>query len=93
MDSVWAQPEQFVEADARWGGLADALSMSRRQLASLARNNRGREFMYIKRHVTPEVADKVMSQQVSGVSLLREYRRYYPTGRCFWACAWIYRYR
>lgn len=83
VDSVWAQPEQFAEANAKWAGLADSLSISRKQLASLARNNRGREFMYIKRHVTPDVADKVRTLQVPGVSLLREYRRYYPTGAVF----------
>lgn len=83
VDSVWAHPGQFAEAMGQWPELAKTLSVSRKQLASLSRNNRGREFMYLKRHVTPDVAEKIKKLKVPGVSLLREYRRYYPTGAVF----------
>ena len=38
----------------------------------------GREFVYLKRHVSPELADEVMALAIPGVALQREYRRYYP---------------
>jgi cell division protein FtsI (penicillin-binding protein 3) len=41
---------------------------------------RGREFAYLKRHVTPEQAETVKALNIAGVGLTREYRRYYPSG-------------
>ena len=38
----------------------------------------GREFVYLKRHVNPDLAQEVMALGIPGVSLQREYRRYYP---------------
>lgn len=80
VDSVWAHPAQFAEASHGWPELARVLGMTREQIASLTIRNHGREFMYLKRHVTPDVADKVKKMNLAGVSLLREYRRYYPAG-------------
>jgi cell division protein FtsI (penicillin-binding protein 3) len=46
------------------------------QLASHA----GKEFMYLKRQVIPEVAQKVRQLKIPGVFLTQEDRRYYPAG-------------
>jgi cell division protein FtsI (penicillin-binding protein 3) len=40
----------------------------------------GKEFVYLQRHLTPELAEQVMALALPGVSLQREYRRYYPLG-------------
>ncbi len=37
-----------------------------------------REFVYLKRHLPPEQAAKVVELDIPGVFLQREYRRYYP---------------
>ena len=34
----------------------------------------------MKRHVFPNVADELKQKNVTGISAIREYRRYYPTG-------------
>ena len=39
-----------------------------------------REFVYLKRHIRPELAEQVARLNIDGVYLQREYRRYYPTG-------------
>jgi cell division protein FtsI (penicillin-binding protein 3) len=39
-----------------------------------------RDFIYLKRQMPPEQADKITRLGISGVSLKREYRRYYPGG-------------
>jgi len=39
-----------------------------------------REFMYLKRHASPELAAKVMALHIPGLALQDEYRRYYPAG-------------
>ena len=39
-----------------------------------------RDFVYLKRQLPPEQAEKVVKLGIPGVSLQREYRRYYPDG-------------
>ena len=40
----------------------------------------GRQFMYIKRHVVPELVDQVKALGVTQINEQKEYRRYYPSG-------------
>jgi cell division protein FtsI (penicillin-binding protein 3) len=40
--------------------------------------NPSREFAYLKRRVTPELAQSVKALEIHGVYLQREYKRYYP---------------
>lgn len=80
VDSVWAHPETFAEDRKHWPALARQLDMPTRELAQLAKKYEGREFMYLRRHVTPDVAERIAALEVPGVALLREYRRYYPLG-------------
>ncbi len=80
VDSVWAHPSTLAEERRKWPRLAAMLGMSTRELAQTISRHDGREFMYLKRHVTPSLADRVMALQVPGVALTREYRRYYPLG-------------
>ena len=79
MKSIWAIP-------------ADARTMSagqKRQLAALldmsVRDLEGRiapekTFVFIKRQVPPETADRIAALKLPGVHQEKEYRRYYPTG-------------
>jgi cell division protein FtsI (penicillin-binding protein 3) len=80
IDSVWAHPASFAEQRAAWPRLAALLDMSVREFAQLLAKHEGREFMYLKRHVPPELAERVMTLKIDGVALQREYRRYYPLG-------------
>lgn len=80
VDSVWAHPSTLAEERRKWPRLATMLGMSTRELAQTISRHDGREFMYLKRHVTPSLAERVMALQIPGVALTREYRRYYPLG-------------
>ena len=80
VDSVWAHPPTLAEERGKWPRLAALLEMSPRELAQLVRRHEGREFMYLKRHVPPALAERVMALRIPGVELQREYRRYYPLG-------------
>jgi len=80
VDSVWAHPPTLMQAGDRWGQLTALLDLDRRDLSDMLARHAAREFMYLKRHVTPEIATRVMALQVPGVALHREYRRYYPSG-------------
>lgn len=79
VDSIWANPQKLVSATEKWPGLAKALNMSVADLRSRAQRA-DKEFVYLKRHVNPALAQKVLALQVPGVYLQRESRRFYPMG-------------
>lgn len=81
VDSVWANPQDAVQATPRQlRGLGRLLDVDTDYLRQRLGNRPGREFVYIKRDVDPSTARQVMKLGVPGVSLQREYRRYYPAG-------------
>jgi cell division protein FtsI (penicillin-binding protein 3) len=80
VDTVWANPSELIEARGRLSELARLLEMDEESLIQKITRRADKEFVYIKRHVTPAVAEKVKRLGLPGVSLQREYRRFYPRG-------------
>ncbi len=80
VDSVWAHPETALEERKNLPALARLLDTTPRELTALLERNKDREFVYLKRHVPPDLAARVTALKAPGISLLREYRRYYPAG-------------
>ncbi|MDH3636955.1 MAG: penicillin-binding transpeptidase domain-containing protein [Gammaproteobacteria bacterium] len=80
VDSVWAHPATFLAEGHSVSKLAKLLNMSKAKIRKLCRENEHREFVYLKRHLAPELANQVMQLQIPGVDVVREYRRYYPAG-------------
>jgi cell division protein FtsI (penicillin-binding protein 3) len=79
VESVWASPAD-VEADSRQiRKLAQALGMDAEELKNRLFDT-SRDFVYLKRHLPPDQAEKVVRLNLPGISLQREYRRYYPAG-------------
>ena len=80
IDSVWVNPQVYLqnEGGTKVAQLAKVLDLKVKDLRQRIEARVGREFVYLKRHVSPELADKVMALAVPGVALQREYRRYYP---------------
>ncbi len=80
VDSVWVQPDDFIAAHEQWPRIAKLLGMKLSKLEQLVLPRKQREFVYIKRHIAPQLAAQVMALGIPGVSLQREYHRYYPAG-------------
>lgn len=80
--TLWGNPQTLVTQPAAMREVAALLGVDSADLQQRIETaaTRGREFMYIKRHVPPAVADSVMSLRVADLSVQREYRRYYPSG-------------
>ncbi len=80
VDSIWVNPQVYLlnEGDTKVAQLAKVLKLKVKELRQRIETRAGREFVYLKRHVSPKLADKVMALAVPGVALQREYRRYYP---------------
>ncbi len=77
--SIWADPGPLLDARAQWGALAQALDLPRARLAERVEAAAGRQFVWLKRHLRPERADRVVALDIPGVGRRREYHRYYPT--------------
>lgn len=80
VDSVWANPQQMVTAQAHWPQLAKLLNLDPQQLRKHLATRMDKEFIYLKRRINPDIAQQVMALGIPGISLQREYRRYYPGG-------------
>ncbi len=80
VDSVWANPQELILARDSWPQLTKVLGLKRGALERQLAAKRNKEFMYLKRRVAPDLAQKVMALEVPGVALLPEYKRFYPAG-------------
>ena len=80
VDSIWALPAELITARKQWPKLVRTLGIKYQTLSDQTKRYHGREFMYVKRHVTPETARQVLTLNVPGINAVREYRRYYPAG-------------
>jgi len=80
VDSVWANPKKLAAAVDRVPELARLLDLDAELLMRRITRSMDKEFVYLKRHLNPDLAHKVMALKLPGVNSLREYRRYYPAG-------------
>lgn len=80
VESVWANPQALGQARERWPELARVLELKPQELEQLLGRRMDREFVYLRRHINPDIAEKVMALRIPGVALQPEYRRYYPMG-------------
>lgn len=79
VESVWASPPD-VEADRRQiRKLAQILGMDATDVKNRLFDT-SRDFVYLKRLLPPDQVEKVVSLNLPGIMLQREYRRYYPAG-------------
>lgn len=78
--SLWANPSELMHADTQWSSLAKALGIPVSQLEQKLNRFKNKEFMYLRRQVPPDAADKVLALKVKGVYGKQEYKRFYPAG-------------
>ena len=80
VDSVWANPKELAPAVDSVPKLARVLGLDSQLLIRRITRSMDKEFLYLKRHLSPEQAQKVLALKLPGVNVQREYRRYYPAG-------------
>jgi len=77
--AIWAIPEDATLTTKQVEALARSLAVPRAELAKRLADT-ARDFVYLKRQVPPEAADRVAAMKLPGIYQSREYRRYYPAG-------------
>ncbi|CAG9176550.1 penicillin-binding protein 2 [Cupriavidus respiraculi] len=78
--AIWAVPED-VPGDlepAKLRQLAKLLEMSDKDLRK--KLSEDKSFVYLKRQVLPDAADKIAALKINGIHQTREYKRFYPEG-------------
>ncbi len=80
VDSIWAHPAELAEAVDQIPQLARLLGRDQNEILRLITSHIHKEFVYLKRHLSPERARQVTNLDIPGVYSQREYRRYYPAG-------------
>ncbi len=80
VDSIWAIPRQVLEYPEQLPKLANLLDISSDQLYEMLSDRIDREFVYLKRHISPNLAKQVSDLEIYGINLQQEFKRYYPSG-------------
>lgn len=80
VDSFWAHPDSLEDLRPFLPGIAGFFGTPVEKIEEKMKNARGREFVWLKRGVTPDLSRQVQDLQAPGLQLRREYRRYYPSG-------------
>ncbi len=79
VESIWASPAEMSLDPSQMAALGAALNIDRKALnARLAEKDKN--FVWLKRQLSPAEAKKVIALKIPGVFQQREYRRFYPSG-------------
>ncbi|MDR7050500.1 cell division protein FtsI (penicillin-binding protein 3) [Duganella sp. 3397] len=76
---IWANPDDVQNAPAdQLKELATLLGMTNAELQKKLDSDRS--FVYLKRQVEMDVADKIAKLKITGIGSEKEYKRFYPQG-------------
>ena len=75
--AIWASPEDFRPTPEQLASLAELLGMPEREIRRRLAGD-DKTFVYLKRQVPTEVADRIRELEIPGVHQRKEYKRHYP---------------
>ncbi len=71
--SIWVNPQDLLRSPERIPELAQAVGMSVDELSSRLSQKSDKEFMYLRRRINPDEAEKVVALKIPGVAAQREF--------------------
>jgi cell division protein FtsI (penicillin-binding protein 3) len=83
VQSIWVNPKELLaeeESQANIARLASTLHVGEKELRSDILARSGKEFVFLKRRVSPSLSESVKALKIPGVGFQTEFRRFYPTG-------------
>jgi len=80
VDSVWVHPGQLLEYPENIKPLAGLLKANPEEMERKLTQRSGKEFVWLRRRLNPDVAEEIRKLNIPGVNLQKEYRRFYPAG-------------
>lgn len=76
--SLFANPQEINMRQV--GDIANALQLKQAELVAKLASYKNKQFMYLKRHLPPHDAERILRKKFNGVFATEEFRRYYPAG-------------
>lgn len=85
VSTIWADPQKIIHDggvinNERWRALSKALSLPLSKISSRIIKNYKKHFIYLARHIHPNVGDYINKLKLPGIYCCQESRRYYPMG-------------
>jgi cell division protein FtsI (penicillin-binding protein 3) len=80
VESLWVNPKEIKNHPKEITKLAKAIGINRDELNRKIARKADKEFMYVRRHINPDVAQAVLALEIPGLYSQREFRRFYPQG-------------
>ena len=80
VQSIWVNPGEMVGKSASTQMLAEALGLNADVLERNINKKANLKFLYVKRRLSPDDAEKVLDLEIDGVYAQQEYQRFYPQG-------------
>ena len=78
VQSLWLNPKKFNPTPEQQKQLAYLLGMTSKEISARLSGVERRGFVYLKRHLTPTVAQQIEALAIPGVNFQQEFKRYYP---------------
>lgn len=78
--SLWTNPSELLANPESLPLIAAILDVPVRTFEKRIHDNARFSFVYLRRHMRPSLAEKVLNQKIKGVYGQKEYQRYYPAG-------------
>ncbi len=78
--SIWANPSEVQDNADRIPALAKALNDDPDTIKQYLEQRADREFVYLRRQMSPTAAQVVLDLDIPGINGQREFKRYYPSG-------------
>ena len=82
VDSIWMHPATILGQQKKYAykKLSAALGMTRDAILAKANQYKTKQFVYLKRQMSPQAAKQILDLNIPGIESVREYKRYYPAG-------------
>ena len=78
VDSAWINPQEFSISTEVLQKLAASLQINPKVIFQKQKQYLMREFVYLKRNISPETANVIKALDIPGLYFQRDYKRYYP---------------
>jgi cell division protein FtsI (penicillin-binding protein 3) len=76
--SIWINPKNFAPTEKQFAKLAKLINVNPSKLKTQIKASAKKEFLYIKRQLTPQEGKRIEALKIPGLFSLAEFKRYYP---------------
>lgn len=78
VDSIWITPQLFNPSSNQIQKLSELLKLTPQKIKTKIAQESNREFLYLKRGISPSVTDQIKGLEIPGVFYQHDYHRFYP---------------